>query len=134
MDQQSNSGDVICPGHWLKSDRTKYFGKSFWTNATALFIWPGSQELRHRLAERAFQHPGRDIFQFGVYTCGTMRDLCHSVPGWRHMWGFDSFRGLPRLPTETISTATQAATSQRASRLVLRAGLHTTFESTTSGQ
>ena len=37
----------------------------------------------------------QDIFEFGVYTGGHMHIMARRVPTWRHMWGFDSFQGLP---------------------------------------
>lgn len=39
--------------------------------------------------------PLRDIYQFGVYTGGSMRSIKHQIPIFHHMWGFDSFQGLP---------------------------------------
>eukprot|EP00966_Prymnesium_polylepis_P024512 564690-Prymnesium_polylepis.3 len=34
-------------------------------------------------------------YQFGVYTGGTMRSIAKKVRGFGHLWGFDSFTGLP---------------------------------------
>lgn len=33
--------------------------------------------------------------QFGVYTGGTLRGIVEGVKGFGHLWGFDSFTGLP---------------------------------------
>ena len=95
MTHESMTTDSIHPGHWMQADRAAFYGKGRYTSIREFSRWYGSARLRKRLRQMSVQHPNRDLYQFGVYTGGTMRDLCHVVPSWRRMWGFDSFRGLP---------------------------------------
>ena len=52
--------------------------------------------------EQARKCASRDIYQFGVYTGTSMRLIAHTLKeagvGFRRMWGFDSFQGLPAEP------------------------------------
>ena len=36
-----------------------------------------------------------DVYQFGVYTGGSMASIARRIRGFGHLWGFDSFAGLP---------------------------------------
>jgi len=47
-----------------------------------------------KLLER-FASPDRDIYQFGVYTGNGLRKLATRLPNAGHVYGFDSFEGIP---------------------------------------
>ena len=36
-----------------------------------------------------------DVYQFGVYTGGSMASIARRIRSFGHLWGFDSFSGLP---------------------------------------
>ena len=78
-------------GEWQQSNHEARYGNKF--NATKIFRWPASIELRERL--RRTRRGDLDVYQFGVYTGGSMRNISHTIGQFRHMWGFDSFQGLP---------------------------------------
>lgn len=46
----------------------------------------------------AFASPNKDIYQFGVYTGTGLKKIGTRVKGFGHLWGFDSFRGIPDEP------------------------------------
>jgi hypothetical protein len=85
----------IVPGAWQRGGRHEaIYGNRF--NATKTFRWRISPGVEARLLQQSSRYPARDIYEFGVYTGGTMHDIGNVVPQYRHMWGFDSFRGLPK--------------------------------------
>ena len=43
----------------------------------------------------AFASPERDIYQFGVFTGVGLKKIADSVKNCGHLWGFDSFQGIP---------------------------------------
>ena len=53
----------------------------------------------HRRADIARGH----VYQFGVFTGDSMRRLFAQLPSVTYMWGFDSFKGLPREATEAVA-------------------------------
>ena len=42
----------------------------------------------------------RDVYQFGVYTGNGLKKIAARVRGFGHLWGFDSFQGLPEESSE----------------------------------
>ena len=57
------------------------------------FKWGGSKRL-NSLANAMAQR-GRDVYEFGVYTGGSMRGLVQAIHGFGTLYGFDSFQGVP---------------------------------------
>lgn len=51
-------------------------------------------------AVRKRASPDKDIYEFGVYTGGHMKELAREIKGFGHMWGFDSFTGVPEESTD----------------------------------
>ena len=47
-----------------------------------------------------FASPNKDIYQFGVYTGNGLKKIAHSVKHFGHLYGFDSFQGIPEEPKE----------------------------------
>jgi len=45
--------------------------------------------------------PDKDIYEFGVYTGGHMREFAKKIRGFGHLWGFDSFTGFPDETTDS---------------------------------
>ena len=78
-------------GKWMSDDHDSTYGKTF--KFAAMQGWSGSNILLRGL--RAVTRKERDVYQFGVYTGGTMASIARRVRGFGHLWGFDSFSGLP---------------------------------------
>jgi len=78
-------------GSWLSNEHDRVYGRGF--KMRSINWWSGSHELARAL--NAAAQPQRDIYQFGVYTGGTMRSISKRIRGFGHMYGFDSFTGLP---------------------------------------
>jgi len=55
--------------------------------------WSASGSMVRSL--RAAARKELDVYEFGVYTGGTMRSIARRIVGFGHFWGFDSFSGLP---------------------------------------
>ena len=70
------------------------YGKNF--KMRDVRYWGGSRKLKNLV--NAAARRDRDVYQFGVYTGGSMRGIARSLHGFGHLYGFDSFVGLP---TET---------------------------------
>ena len=86
--------DELPHGKWQLShsdDRCEFFGDMF-ADAKMLDFWRPSPALK-AMANAA--PADRDVYQFGVYTGGSMKVIAQKLPHFRKMWGFDSFRGLP---------------------------------------
>ena len=47
----------------------------------------------------------RDVFQFGVFTGTGARKIGAHIQHFGHLWGFDSFRGIPEEPDDTEQRA-----------------------------
>jgi len=80
-------------GTWTKGG--KEYGSSFFVNITSFNVWNASPRMVNKAIKASCSHPGRDIFQFGVYTGGSMKVMARVLPAFRRMWGFDSFQGVP---------------------------------------
>ena len=78
-------------GTWQQPNHAASYGNAF--NSTKAFRWPTSRGLRERL--RRTRRGDLDVYQFGVYTGGSMRNISRTIGQFRRMWGFDSFQGLP---------------------------------------
>jgi len=79
-------------GLWQSNSHNESYGP--WFKKTKLIgWWSSSKQLQQEL--QAAARPEYDIYQFGVYTGGTMRSIAKKVRGFGHLWGFDSFTGLP---------------------------------------
>ena len=78
-------------GAWLSASHDQAYGRNF--KMRSIHGWAGSRRLK-MLANVAATR-SLDIFQFGVYTAGSMRGLARSIRGFGHLYGFDSFVGLP---------------------------------------
>ena len=48
----------------------------------------------------AYATRSKDVYQFGVYTGNGLKKIGHSVRNFGHLWGFDSFQGIPEEPSE----------------------------------
>ncbi len=78
-------------GSWLGHQHDAVYGTAF--KVRMIGGWGGSRKLA-RLANEAAQ-PDRDVYQWGVYTGGTMKGIAKRIHGFGRLWGFDSFQGLP---------------------------------------
>ena len=78
-------------GTWLSQAHDATYGAHFKTRG--LNGWAGSREIV-RLANAAASKE-KDVYQFGVYTAGSMKSLARRLRGFGHLYGFDSFSGLP---------------------------------------
>ena len=79
-------------GAWLAAGRHEAeYGAGF--KVRSIGGWGGSRRLE-KLANSAATR-GMDVYQWGVYTGGTMRGLARRIRVFGHLWGFDSFEGLP---------------------------------------
>ncbi|KAK3251953.1 hypothetical protein CYMTET_38727 [Cymbomonas tetramitiformis] len=88
-------------GHWQSDHKNhaEHFGDVF--QEVKDFGWP-SDSVMPRLKERypdGARYPERDVYQFGVYLGGSMREINRSFKEadiqFGNFWGFDSFQGLP---------------------------------------
>ena len=78
-------------GKWMSADHEGQYGKAF--KFKGMQGWSGSGQLARRL--RAAARRELDVYQFGVYTGGSMASIARRIRGFGHLWGFDSFSGLP---------------------------------------
>ena len=76
---------------WQSPNHVAKYGRAFIN--TKEFKWGASQALVKRANQLASDE--QDIYQFGVYTGGTMTHMNIRIKSYRRMWGFDSFEGLP---------------------------------------
>ena len=82
-------------GAWLSATHEENYGRLFKKQSIGCPIcWSGSRALYERANALATRN--LDVYQFGVYTGGSMHGIARRVRGFGHMWGFDSFTGLPR--------------------------------------
>lgn len=80
----------IRPGKWLRGGHAKSFGGAY---ALRNFQWTATDHfiaLANKLASQE-----KDVYEFGVYTGGSMKMIAERVRGFDTLWGFDSFTGLP---------------------------------------
>ena len=80
---------------WQSADHEAKYGNAF--KNVKRFGWGASSQLVQRANE--LSAPDLDIYQFGVYTGGTMMQIHQRIKSYRRMWGFDSFEGLPEETT-----------------------------------
>lgn len=78
-------------GAWLSSQHDEHYGKNF--KMRDVSYWGGSRKLKNLVNMAASLE--LDVYQFGVYTGGTMNGIGKSLRGFGHLYGFDSFVGLP---------------------------------------
>ena len=79
-------------GAWLSSTHDESYGKQF--KIKRIGYWGASGRLT-RFAN-TLARKDLDVYEFGVYTGVSMRDIAKRVHGFGHLWGFDSFVGLPQ--------------------------------------
>ncbi|KAL1527764.1 hypothetical protein AB1Y20_009149 [Prymnesium parvum] len=82
---------MLRQGTWQSEAHNLTYGAYY--RHTKAFGWAPSRELLAELRRAATT--AYDIYQFGVYTGGTMRAIGRRVPHFGRLWGFDSFQGLP---------------------------------------
>ena len=70
-------------GAWLSSQHDQTYGTVFKT--PMIRGYGGSARLMHALRDAA--SPDLDVYQFGVYTGGTMKSLARRIPTFGHMYG-----------------------------------------------
>lgn len=78
-------------GVWLSSEHDDAYGPMF--KARQIHGYGGSAKLMKLL--NAAASPELDVYQFGVYTGGSMKALARKIRSFGHLYGFDSFTGLP---------------------------------------
>ena len=79
---------LTMPDATLSIGRVAYSGK-FMSLANGV-IGRLMRHLRH------FTSPEKDVYQFGVFTGTGLRKIVKELKGaYGHVWGFDSFQGLP---------------------------------------
>ena len=76
---------------WQSANHVAVYGHAF--KNTKSFAWGASSTFVQRANDLAAHD--LDIYQFGVYTGGTMMSMHRRIKSYRRMWGFDSFQGLP---------------------------------------
>ena len=104
-------GDTLRKGAWLdQTKHTRTFGRS---HAPVYYRQTTVQWLINLLNQRATR--SMDIYEFGVYTGDRMRDFAKRVVGFGHLWGFDSFTGIPNGMQEWIPHASWQAGGMSAS-------------------
>lgn len=79
-------------GEWLSATHDRTYGSAF--KARYLNFWGASRRFLSLVNAEA--SPDRDVYAFGVYTGGSMRAMAQKIRGFGHLWGFDSFIGLPK--------------------------------------
>lgn len=78
-------------GAWLHDGHDEAYGAGF--KVKAIHGWRTSGRLVKEANAAASRN--LDVYEFGVYTGGTMRGIARRLRGFGHLWGFDSFQGLP---------------------------------------
>ena len=89
--RMEESGRTLRRGAWLSTAHDATYGKQF--KITEVGYWGASSTLVREVNARASR--SLDVYEFGVYTGVTMRDMARRVHGFGHLYGFDSFMGLP---------------------------------------
>ena len=79
-------------GTWLSSTHDESYGKQF--KIKRIGYWGASGRLTR--FDNSLARRDLDVYEFGVYTGVSMRDIAKRVHGFGHLWGFDSFVGLPQ--------------------------------------
>ena len=93
------SGQELRRGKWLQKGMMKEYGHSpamKWYNIRhwAITVNKTVEAKLYRVLNAAAS-PDKDIYQFGVYTGGSLRQIPRVIRGFGNLWGFDSFVGLP---------------------------------------
>ena len=83
---------VTVAQEWQSAGHIAKYGLAF--KNTKHFGWNASPAFVRRANELAT--PYLDLYQFGVYTGGSMMQMGVKIKSYRRMWGFDSFQGLPK--------------------------------------
>ena len=71
-------------GAWLSATHDDVYGHTFKSKYMSC-CWSGSRALYERA--NALATRSKDVYQFGVYTGGSMRGIARRVRGFGHMWG-----------------------------------------------
>ena len=121
-------GWQITPGAWQSGARhDEVYGHRF-NHTASLLAWSITPKFEALVKQRSREHPHLDVYEFRVYTGGTMRRIGEVVPSYRHMWGFDSFRGLPTesadVPAGKLAKRWQAGAFSAADALKVFDGEH----------
>ena len=93
--QLDDSKKIIKKGVWQKNDHINSYGNSFKNVKDFGLTLP--EDVITKLKKKSSMD--RDIYEFGVYTGGSMRDIVKLCKNknikFNNLWGFDSFEGLP---------------------------------------
>ena len=89
--QQEAPAGRLRRGEWLSASHDKRYGKAF--KMRHVGYWGGTHALVKQA--NALASKSKDVYEFGVYTGVTMRDMAKRVRGFGRLYGFDSFTGLP---------------------------------------
>ena len=84
------SVDDLQAGKWFSKLHGKRYGGAY---ALDRFEWTATSEFV-AIANKLSSHT-KDVYEFGVYTGGSMKGIAERVRGFDTLWGFDSFTGLP---------------------------------------
>jgi hypothetical protein len=87
-----SSGVTVSSIEWQSAAHIQKYGSRF--KNVKSFNWGASDQFV-KIANNASDASECDIYQFGVYTGGTMKAMHRKIKSYRKMWGFDSFQGLP---------------------------------------
>lgn len=90
-DDSPSRAPLLRRGEWLGAGHDRLYGRQYkWR---AFNGWRASSRLVH--AANRWATRSKDIYQFGVYTGGSMRGIAANIHNFGRLWGFDSFTGLP---------------------------------------
>ena len=89
-------------GKWMSDQHDAHYGRGWKTHR--LLWWSATRRFKNAVRARASR--SLDVYQFGVYTGGSMAGIARNIPGFGTLWGFDSFTGLP---AETPGQALEGA-------------------------
>ena len=90
-----SSSDELRHGAWLQGDHKKQFGVMGYPQRYTPIRAAGVRAALAREISRTATPATPDIYAFGVYTGSGMWKLAHSIKFAGHLWGFDSFQGIP---------------------------------------
>jgi hypothetical protein len=88
--RRTGNSSALRRGNWLRDGHRKKYGGAY---AIRDIRWGASAELIRLANERSSTK--KDVYQFGVYTGGSMQGIVRNVNDFGHLYGFDSFIGLP---------------------------------------
>jgi hypothetical protein len=78
---------------WQSENHTSIYGPQY--KHQKEFGWKITRMFHNRIRQLSAVNYEYDVYQFGVYLGGSMKHMHNKVRFYHHMWGFDSFKGLP---------------------------------------